>query len=414
MPSDTPPPRPRRERPLVAAGRERRPAVAASSEPLTVYSAPTGAAIRTDALFASIEGDVRVTFEGPRQQARGKVALRGFMAIPHFVWLQLVNTAAPFVAFVAWCAALVTGEVPKGMAEFLRLAIRYQARVVAYGVLVMHDRFPSFDLYDEHDPIEVEATPPKLNRAALLFRVVLMVPSVVVAWLASVGGFVCAPIGWLLALVLGRQPLALWQANAAALRYTTQAYAFAFMLTPQQPRGLFGDRDAPVLADGTPALPAQPRVARLALNPAARRIVIGFIAGAAVIYGGIAVSGISATFRVAQGYERVDDRHATLDRAQAVFRSEVPACNNDLPCLRSSSLRLADAYKGFRADVADVSFPIGAAPDDLISAAGRAESVLRIMARSESTGSYANSSIEFERAYVEFEREYNEFAGEEF
>jgi hypothetical protein len=61
-------------------------------------------------------------------------------------------------------------------------------------------------------------------------------------------------VNWLIVLISGRMPDALYQALAAALRYQARVIGFAFMLTSAYPSGLYGD---PVAA--VPTVPAGPQ-----------------------------------------------------------------------------------------------------------------------------------------------------------
>jgi hypothetical protein len=80
---------------------------------------------------------------GPRN--RLTVALRLFLAIPHFIVLVFVLAAWGVVTIVAWFAILFTGAYPRGLYEFAVGSLRWRLRVEAY-LLLLVDEYPPFSL----------------------------------------------------------------------------------------------------------------------------------------------------------------------------------------------------------------------------------------------------------------------------
>jgi len=73
------------------------------------------------------------------------VLLRYFMAIPHLIALWVLGVVGGVVALIAWFVALFTGSVPPGLHTFLSGWQRWQARAVAY-ILLLTDEYPPFSL----------------------------------------------------------------------------------------------------------------------------------------------------------------------------------------------------------------------------------------------------------------------------
>lgn len=80
---------------------------------------------------------------GPRD--RFTVALRIFLAIPHFIVLVFVMMAWALATAFAWFAILFTGTYPRPLVEFSIGALRWRLRVEAY-LLLMVDAYPPFSL----------------------------------------------------------------------------------------------------------------------------------------------------------------------------------------------------------------------------------------------------------------------------
>jgi hypothetical protein len=83
--------------------------------------------------------------EPPLPRDRGSVALRLFLAIPHFIVLVFIMIAWCFTTVIAWFAILFTGAYPPGLYEFGLGAMRWRMRVDTY-LLLMVDQYPPFSL----------------------------------------------------------------------------------------------------------------------------------------------------------------------------------------------------------------------------------------------------------------------------
>jgi uncharacterized protein DUF4389 len=208
---------------------------------------------------------VRMAFAGPAPQRRLTVFFRILMMIPQLIVLYFVGIAAEVVLVIGWFAALFIGRLPGFAADFLAGYVRWQARVAAYGILLT-DKYPPFALAHDDYPVQVAFSPGRLNRLAVLFRIFLVIPAAIVTGVLAYGAFtIVLFVTWLIVLVRGAMPPALYQAYAAVLRYSTRYYGYFFMLTAEYPGGLFGDRastayvpagqPAPAPQPGTPGAP---------------------------------------------------------------------------------------------------------------------------------------------------------------
>jgi hypothetical protein len=201
---------------------------------------------------------VQLAVAGPTRQRRWTVLIRLIMLIPHYFVLYFLNIAFGVVAFIGWWGALFTGQLPGFAVSFLSGFMRWSMRVQAYG-LMLTDHYPPFSLDDEPGyPVRI-AIPPRdrLNRAAVLFRIILAIPaSLLTAFVLYGGATIVAFIAWLIALITGKLPTSLHLAYTAILRYTARFYCYFYLLTAAYPRGLFGDDPAvPPVGDFNPAAP---------------------------------------------------------------------------------------------------------------------------------------------------------------
>lgn len=188
------------------------------------------------------EPEVQIDVNGLRPQRLWTIAIRLILAIPQLIVLYLLLVAGFFVVIVGWFAALFTGTLPTGIRDFLIGVLKYQVRVHGYLFLLV-DEYPPFAFFEAPGyPIQTEipeAT--RLNPAAVFFRLILMVPGAIISSVVSEGAAVVAIVVWVIMLFTRRQPEPAFGATSAMLRYETRFTAFSAMLTPTQPKGLFGE-----------------------------------------------------------------------------------------------------------------------------------------------------------------------------
>ncbi len=178
------------------------------------------------------------------------VLVRLILAIPHIVVLWVLGIAAEVVALICWFAALVTGRLPEALAEFQVGYLRWATRFYAY-LFLLTDEYPPFEFADSDYPVRMRAQPGRLNRLAVLFRVILVIPAWIVSVVLGYGiSFLVMLVTWLIVLIAGRMPRPLHEALAAAVRYQVRVSGYFLMLTAQYPGGLFGDPDTPAFGMG--------------------------------------------------------------------------------------------------------------------------------------------------------------------
>jgi hypothetical protein len=367
--------------------------------------------------------------EGPRPQRRLTVAFRVILAIPHYFWLGVLTLVAELVVAVAWFCALVIGRMPEGLGTFLRRYLQYLGRIYSYGYYLLTDRYPPFALDDVDYPVTVEAPHGgRLNRAAVLFRLVLLIPCAIAVWIVTMGLNISLFFIWLIVLVAGRTPNALFGAQAAVLRYQLRVFSFAAMLTSEYPRGLFGDRDVvdldEVLAPDGPAalpprfdtpasdMPAQPRVTRLVLSKASKRIVVLFIVLGSIF--GVGVTVISAL--AADGSEAADELftdHLELEAAIRDWSSAVQTCGLSATgpdCIHNADRQLILAVERFREDVRSIDFPPAAlgVAQQLVDDADEMVELLSQRAQTTDVATFQQLSGQLQETGTRFDRDYIE------
>jgi hypothetical protein len=317
---------------------------------------------------------------------RVTVGFRIILAIPHLLYLVLLSIVGTFAAVAAWVAAVVTGRMPDGLGDFLGRIVQYATRVNAY-VYLLTDKYPPFSLDDTSYPVSVLLPPRgRLNRAAVLFRLVLAIPAGLLFQLVSSGVQPAMVLIWLIVLVAGRMPTPAFEAVAAFLRFETRLYAWLLMLTSEYPGGLFGDQPSTASPDGpgpepapaamqaaptAPSLPpppppplpppptAGPRITRLVLSKAGKRLLVVFIVLGSVLTVAQIALAIASSGQSERALRDVDREYAEVVRSSQEYGATTQGCglSGGPACVQAANADFARAMREFRADLVEVEFP---------------------------------------------------------
>jgi uncharacterized protein DUF4389 len=320
------------------------------------------------------------------RRSRLTVAVRLLLALPQFIVLYVLVLVGVVAVVVGWFAALMLGRLPEPIARYLCHLARYATRVYAY-LWFLTDRYPPFELTAADYPVQVELAPGRLNRLAVLFRLLLVIPAWILSGLA-VGGYVVASfIIWLVVLVAGRVPSSLFAATTAVLRYSMRTTAYAWLITAAYPWGLFGDQPGPpgppgpAVSPGPVAAPVEtvpgttafasppegeeppgPPRGLLVLSAAAKGLVVVFLVlgvGQYVASGAVSYRTTSNARRTTQASSDLTAAHNTLVGQSQQYQQQTAACA-ELSCIQSADRELADAFAAFATELRRIEFPASA------------------------------------------------------
>jgi hypothetical protein len=186
---------------------------------------------------------------------------RLIVAIPWFFVLAIYGIGAFFAVIVAWFSLVFTGRYPPGLYAFNAGVLRMSARVSGFYSLLT-DRYPSFGLGEDPDyPVRTLIAPPKeeYSRAKALFRIFLLIPVHILAWVMGVILEVVGFIAWLVILFTGELPVGLYRPMRIATAYTVKAGAYGMLLTEDfPPFWVDEEEEAPRFEREGPGIPAEP------------------------------------------------------------------------------------------------------------------------------------------------------------
>jgi hypothetical protein len=198
---------------------------------------------------------VRARLDDARRRGRLVVLFRALLVLPHVVWLVLWGILVVLVVIANWLSALAVGRVSDPLHRFVAAYLRYQTHVVAFLWLAANP-FPGFTGRAGTYPYELEIDPPAAqHRAVTLFRLVLVIPALLVNGALGTVLLVGAVGGWVVSLLLGRMPPGLRDLVAYAVRYGAQVNAYLWLLTDRYPYSgpTLETGSAPVAPAGAPA-----------------------------------------------------------------------------------------------------------------------------------------------------------------
>jgi len=73
------------------------------------------------------------SFDPPEKVANWRPLVQWLMAIPHFIIGYVINLVMFVCVVISWFAIVITGSMPKGLADVICMAHRYQGRLIAYA-----------------------------------------------------------------------------------------------------------------------------------------------------------------------------------------------------------------------------------------------------------------------------------------
>jgi hypothetical protein len=178
---------------------------------------------------------VRLRVGDDLRRSRLTVFFRFLLFLPHLVWFLLWSIALFFAAVVGWFAALITGRLPRALHRFIAAYVRYVAHLSAF-LFIVANPFPGFTGAAGTYPVDLEIDSPEpQSRWKTLFRFFLAIPALFVSGGLGSAVLLVGLFGWFVALALGRMPQGLRNLGAFEIRYSSQVYAYLYLLTDRYP-----------------------------------------------------------------------------------------------------------------------------------------------------------------------------------
>ena len=173
----------------------------------------------------------------PEGRNRLTTFFRHLVAIPWFIVAALYGIAAQFAVLFAWFAMVFTGRYPEGLYNFNAGYLRMITRVNGFAYL-LNDEWPPFNGQDDPAyPVRLGVPAPldQYSRMKALFRLIIGIPVMLLAFVQSLILSVCTLISWFAIVFTAKHPEGLFNPMRSASSYLARAGAYFLLITEDWP-----------------------------------------------------------------------------------------------------------------------------------------------------------------------------------
>lgn len=170
------------------------------------------------------------------RQSRLKTFFRLIIAIPWILWLYIWGIAFSVVVVIAWFVIVFTAKWPGELFNFAVKFMRYQARVMAF-VLLLTDKIPPWNgRPDEAYGLTYEAVgKERYSRPKTGFRMILVIPLSALAYGLQLYLGIFHFLAWWALLFTGRMPRWCYQPIADAMAWYQRMQAYSNLIVEKFP-----------------------------------------------------------------------------------------------------------------------------------------------------------------------------------
>lgn len=191
-------------------------------------------------------------------RSRLTVFFRALLAIPWAIFGAIWGLGVYLTLIFSWFALLFTGRYPRGLYSFHASYLRFTARFHSWSWLLT-DEWPPFSGQPDADyPIRLQVAEPQehYSRLKVLFRIFLLIPVMIAAWVMSIILQLVALVAWFVLLFTAGLPEGLYKPMRAASAYLIKAGAFSLLITEDFPPFWVDEGEEALALEGaTPAGP---------------------------------------------------------------------------------------------------------------------------------------------------------------
>ena len=173
--------------------------------------------------------------------ARWRPFVQGLMAIPHFIVSIFVSIAGAVCVMISWFAILFTGKMPEGLANFIIMSQRYNARVSGFAAMLT-EQYPPFEFTQTAaDPgnyairLDVRPALENRNRLTVFFRYFTQIPIQIFALVVFIGVYFVMIIAWFAIIFTGHFPTGMRDFVIKGFRLNQRASGYGSLLTDEYP-----------------------------------------------------------------------------------------------------------------------------------------------------------------------------------
>jgi len=170
----------------------------------------------------------------PESLSRWMLFVKWLLVIPHLVVFLLLGVAFFVAVGIAWLAILITGRIPRGIWNFELQYMRRSANLTTFATTYQRDEYPPFGNAPYAARLDLEY-PERLSRWKIFFKWLLVIPNLVVLAFVLVAALVAVVVAWVLILITGKYPRALFDFVTGAYRWGHRFGAYFYLMTDRYP-----------------------------------------------------------------------------------------------------------------------------------------------------------------------------------
>ena len=175
-----------------------------------------------------------IEYTDPR--SRLSVLFRAILHVPHGIIENAWSALAQILAVVQWFAILFTGRRNEGIWNLQKAYLGYAARVWTYAGLGF-DTWPNIGPDPDGEPTRFEFEfRADANRLTSFFRLIWLLPTVIVAIFVMLGALVSVVLSWFAILVTGRHPRGLFDYLARTHTFMVRVQACGLLMSDVRPK----------------------------------------------------------------------------------------------------------------------------------------------------------------------------------
>ena len=183
-----------------------------------------------------------LTIDAPLEVPRWRAVFSAFAAIPHLVVFYALNIVGEVMAIIAWFSIMFTGKVPEGIAGVQFMCLRYMARTYTY-VGFLSAPYPPFTFASTPgDPgdfpgmrLEIRPQLEGRNRVTTFFRVLLVIPHVIVVGILGIVALLAYIVGFFAVLITGAWPEGLRKFVVGVFAWVVRLQGYMLLITDEYP-----------------------------------------------------------------------------------------------------------------------------------------------------------------------------------
>jgi hypothetical protein len=172
-----------------------------------------------------------------RERNRLTTFFRLILAIPWIIVGYIYVIAAYVVVIIAWFAVVILGRYPQWAYDFNSGVLRFMTRTFAW-VALQTDEFPPFGIGpDPTYPVRLQVAErdEKQSRLKALFRIILIIPLIVLQYAMNAVHTGAALVAWLTIVFRGYQPAGVHNALAFVNAWHARTWGYVMILRDEYP-----------------------------------------------------------------------------------------------------------------------------------------------------------------------------------